>query len=186
MAYRIDDLLQQAFGSQARPQYRSEDQDTQPVPVSTYRQRPSDITSLLDVNIQMPISLGTLALPNEPLIEIAGGNRIKFTPVAGGRRKGTVKEIVAEDDYYLRIRGIIVNDDHIYPAAEVLALRNLLAAKKSVPVVNVVCRLMGITRVVFERWRFFDMEGVQGAQAYEILAVSDEELELTLIDELNL
>lgn len=186
MEYRIDELLQEAFGRSAVPVYRSDEAETEPKPVSSNRPNPNTPESLLNVNIQMPIQIGTLSLPNEPLIEVMGANRILMTPVAGGRRKGTVKEIISEDDHVLRIRGIIVNDQGIYPATEVLALRTLLKSKKSLPVVNAVCRIHGISRIVFERWRFFDMEGVPAAQAYEIYAISDEEIELTLIDQLNL
>lgn len=186
MEYRIDTLLQEAFGRNAVPAYRSDEAEKEPRPVSSHRQNTNSPESLLDVNIQMPIQIGTLSLPNEPLIEIMGANRIIATPVAGGRRKGTVKEVISQDDHVLRIRGIIVNDDNVYPAAEVLALRTLLRSKKSLPVVNAVCRLHGISRILFERWRFFDMEGTPAAQAYEIYAISDEEIELTLIDQLNL
>src|SRR4051812_37969472 len=57
----------------------------------------------------MPSTINGWQLPLEQLIEINGKKILIKTPIDG--QKGTFKEMFAEDDWQIIIRGVLVQDD---------------------------------------------------------------------------
>lgn len=180
--YRLDSLYKQAFGEGATADYVVRDKEDLP-PVA--HAGDIDRSGLFGKNIQMPFAFGDLTLPGEPLVSIDYSKRIVKKARAGGRGKGTVKEIIGEGDFELRIRGIMINELGLFPVDQFLLFSNMIKANRTLPVTNLVCRILGIRWLLIERVRFPDMENVDAAQAFEIQAVSDEDFELTLIEQLQ-
>lgn len=132
----------------------------------------------------MPTSLGGLKLWNEPLVSIQSQKRIIKTVVAGSTRRGTVKELIAAEDYKISIKGVILNERNpeVYPASEVAKLRQLYERRDSVTIENEVCSLCKITRVVISSMTLGADEGYQGMQSYELVCESDNEFEYELLN----
>jgi hypothetical protein len=132
--------------------------------------------------IFMPVQVGGLLLPNEPTVRITGRKRITSTPMAGSRRKGSVLELIATDNYRVVIRGIAINYDNntIYPEDTVKAIHDLCLRNESLEVQSAITNLFGIYRLVIENYDFPEMMGVQHAQAYELSCISDEDFTLEI------
>lgn len=130
----------------------------------------------------MPVRLGGLILPNEPTIRITGTKLITETPLAGSTRRGTVKELISIGDYNITIRGVAINDGqkNIYPEDSVKALNDLFLRGESLAIECAMTNLFGIYRLVIKEVDFPEMIGVQHAQAYEFLCVSDEDFDLEI------
>jgi hypothetical protein len=156
--------------------------------------------SYLGTPLFFPMTIDGVLLPNAPLITVSAVKNVVKTPVAG--RDYTVKEIVSLDDYKINIKGIATNYDPIngvakntsstvyeeFPEDWLVLLNNLYKRKQSektkdtisLPVQCDFLRMLGIHYIVIERISFPPMVGVQSALAYELEAVSDENIELVL------
>lgn len=130
----------------------------------------------------MPVKIGNLILPNEPTLRITGRNEIVRTRLTGSTRKGTVKEFIAEDDYAILIRGLLINESSSkdYPEDDFTNLMEVINTKESLPIVSAITRLMGIERVVIDSFDFPEMIGIQHAQAYELRCYSDQDFILEI------
>lgn len=139
-------------------------------------------TTPLGQPIFMPMRLGGLVLPNEPTVIISGIKRIIKTPLVGSNRKGSVKELIAVDDYQVTIRGIALNyeSSKVYPEDQVKSIHDLYLQNESLQVESALTNLFGIYRLVIERVTFPEMIGIQHAQAYELQCVSDEDFILEI------
>ncbi len=130
----------------------------------------------------MPCQIGNLVLPNEPTIEISGGKKIQRTEITGNTtRRGTVKELIYTGDYEIRIRGIALNyeSSKTYPEDIVKSLNDLFLENRAQEIKCALTLLMGITDIVIDNW-YFPHTPSQHAQAYEIIAYSDEAFELDI------
>ena len=178
--YTINELYKQAFGEDANP-YRVDTERVDPAPVTEGEPRRDD---WLGRNIQMPFNLGTFSFPDEPLIQLSFRRQVVSKNVAGGR--GSVVDEIINDGYYqLRIRGIFVNDNDVYPIEDMLTLRAILSIRGAIPVTNLICRVMGIRQIIIIGANFPDMPDIAGAQAFEILAKQTTDVELELIEQLE-
>lgn len=133
-------------------------------------------------SIFMPVQIGDLLLPNEPTLRITGVKNIVSTRLAGSTRRGSVKELIAVDDYRIVIRGIAINfeDSENYPEDAVKGIHDLYLRNESLEIQSALTNLFGIYRVVIESIDFPEMIGVQHAQAYELSCVSDEDFTLEI------
>ena len=131
----------------------------------------------------MPMMIGGVLLPNEPSVTIVGQKTIVETALAGSTRRGTVKELISVDDYQVTIRGIALNyaSKLVYPEDEVKAIRDLYEKNQSLVVESALTNLFGIYRLVIKSASFPEMVGIQHAQAYELVCVSDEDFELEIL-----
>jgi len=131
----------------------------------------------------MPTTLGTYRLPNEPLVALQVQKRIIRTVVAGSTRRGTVKELVATEDYKVSIKGVIVNEvnPEAYPESDVSALRRLVEQRVAVKIDNTLCRLMGINKVIITGLTLNADVGFAGMQSYELNCESDNDFEFQLL-----
>jgi hypothetical protein len=170
--------------------------------IPTYAFTKEVALSYLGTPLFFPMTIDGVLLPNAPLITVSGIKNVIKTPVAS--RDFTVKEIVSLDDYKINIKGIATNYDPIngvakntsstvyeeFPEDWFVLLNNLYKRKQSektpdtisLPVQCDYLRMLGIHYLVIESIDFPPMAGVQSALAYEMKAVSDENIELVLAD----
>lgn len=125
----------------------------------------------------MPVRLGGVLLPNEPTISLNLKKRIEETALVGSTRKGTVKELISVEDWAITLRGIAINQQSkkVYPEDQVKALNDLFARNEAIQIESALTNLLGIYRIVLKEFDLTEMVGVQHAQAYQFLAVSDED-----------
>lgn len=124
----------------------------------------------------MPLTLGTWELPVEPIMSITGSKRIVETPLAGNTRRGNVLELINTESYLVRIRGMLINHTGTdYPENDVKQLFELYEKNESINVLCDLTTIFEIERIAIKELRLPEMVGVQNAQAYELLCVSDED-----------
>ena len=139
-------------------------------------------TDKLGRQLFLPMQIGTVLLPNEPTVSITGRKMIIETGLVGSERRGSVKELIRQEDYTLTIRGIAINQEskRVYPEDTVKELHELYLLNESLKVESALTSLLGIYRLVIKQITFPEMVGIQHAQAYELLCVSDEDFELNI------
>lgn len=119
-------------------------------------------------------------MPDWPLFDISGSNTIIKTPTVG-KKKGTVKEYIAEDDYRITIRGFLINyDSQEYPEQQLQDLMAVINSKVAIGISSQVFSLLDIHNIVIEDWRFPAVEGYQNMQPFELDCSSDETAELEI------
>lgn len=136
-------------------------------------------TNALGIPMVMPLSLRLdvegaeeWLLPEEPMISITGQNLITRRHVSKGRLRGSIKERWTQDDYTVKIEGLLLGRDGRYPKNDVEQLRRYCEAGK----VKVLCPLLeifGITQIAIESWDIPFTSGTTN-QNYEITAYSDD------------
>jgi hypothetical protein len=135
--------------------------------------------SVFGTPLFMPCKLEDYWLPNEPLITISGQKTIIKTILTGV--KGTVKELINEDDYVIKIQGIIVNEQSDdLPEDAIRKLRLILEKRDNIDISNRLLTLFDIHQVAIESFSFPGIEGQQNCQAYEINCISDWPIDLIL------
>ena len=136
-------------------------------------------TNALGIPMVMPLSLRLdvegaeeWLLPEEPMISITGQNIITRRHVSKGRLRGSIKERWTQDDYTVKVEGLLLGRDGRYPKNAVERLRRYCEAGK----VKVLCPLLeifGITQIAIESWDIPFTSGTTN-QNYEITAYSDD------------
>lgn len=136
-------------------------------------------TNALGIPMVMPLSLRLdvegaeeWLLPEEPMISITGQNIITRRHVSKGRIRGSIKERWTQDDYTVKVEGLLLGRDGRYPKNDVERLRRYCEAGK----VKVLCPLLeifGITQIAIESWDIPFTSGTTN-QNYEITAYSDD------------
>ncbi len=130
----------------------------------------------------MPMRIGSFMMPNEPSIEIVAKKTIVETALAGSGRRGTVKEQISIDDYEIVIRGVALNfkSKKIYPEDTVKGLHELFLRNEALIIECAITALLSINRIVIKEFKLPEMVGIQHAQAYEFVCVSDEDFDLEI------
>lgn len=122
--------------------------------------------------------------PIEPMISLNGQNILVRRHVSKGTIKGSIKERWTQDDYTVRIEGILMSRDGKYPDEDVATLKNFCEAGH----VKALCPLLeifGISQLAIESWDIPFTTGVTN-QNYTITAYSDDIYKLLLSrDDLN-
>lgn len=122
--------------------------------------------------------------PLEPMISLNGQNIIVRRHVSKGAIKGSIKERWTQDDYTVRIEGILMSREGKYPEEDVATLKNFCEAGH----VKALCPLLeifGISRLAIESWDIPFTTGLTN-QNYTITAYSDDIYKLLLSrDDLN-
>ena len=87
-------------------------------------------TNALGIPMVMPLSLRLdvegaeeWLLPEEPMISITGQNIITRRHVSKGRLRGSIKERWTQDDYTVKVEGLLLGRDGRYPKNDVERLR---------------------------------------------------------------
>ena len=122
--------------------------------------------------------------PVEPMISLNGQNILIRRHVSKGTIKGSIKERWTQDDYTVRIEGILMSRDGKYPEEDVARLKNFCEAGH----VKALCPLLeifGISQLAIESWDIPFTTGLTN-QNYTITAYSDDIYKLLLSrDDLN-
>jgi hypothetical protein len=118
---------------------------------------------------------------NTVLVDVSQSKQIIKTNIQGV--SGTVKEYISKGDYQVKIRGVLVDESsERYPQEQVVQLREYLDAETSIGVAGRFLNdLFDITDIVIEGYSFPQTEGAQNYQLFEITAVSDDPIELTVV-----
>ena len=122
--------------------------------------------------------------PVEPMISLNGQNILVRRHVNKGTIKGSIKEMWTQDDYTVRIEGILMSREGKYPDGDVATLKNFCEAGH----VKALCPLLeifGISQLAIESWDIPFTTGLTN-QNYTITAYSDDIYKLLLSrDDLN-
>lgn len=122
--------------------------------------------------------------PVEPMISLNGQNILVRRHVSKGTIKGSIKERWTQDDYTVRIEGVLMSREGKYPEEDVTMLKNFCEAGH----VKALCPLLeifGISQLAIESWDIPFTTGVTN-QNYTITAYSDDIYKLLLSrDDLN-
>ena len=199
LTFDIGTLLEKAFGfgrgkpfdsSQIKTPSIRQEEAVDDVPTSSdeegteFVQMRNSVPSNLPTgqSVFMPMRLGGLVLPNEPTVIISSKKNIVETALAGSTRKGTVKELIAIEDWSVTIRGIAINyaSKLVYPEDQVKALRDLYERNEALEVQCALTNLLGIYKLVIRQFDLPEMVGIQHAQAYQFVCTSDEDFILEL------
>lgn len=116
--------------------------------------------------------------PMEPMISVNGQNILVRRNVSKGKIRGSIKERWTQDDYSVRIEGILMAMDGKYPEADVAKLRSFCEAGH-VKALNPLLEIFGISQLAIESW---DIPFTSGTinQNYTIQAYSDDIYKLLL------
>lgn len=124
-------------------------------------------------------------LPIEPIITLGGSNELVRRKVAKSssgltKRRGTIKERWAQDDYSISIDGMLTRfDQWLYPQQDVERLRRIVEAREPIDVKCQLLEIFGIGRIVIEKYDFPFTKGEEN-QAYRLLAYSDDDWDLLI------
>lgn len=165
--------------------------------IQTFPDTPKDAYSLLGTPIYMPVafdaaewdsrdedgvfekhSTTSLVMPPATLIDFSRNKKIVRTEISG--RDGTVKEYIGADDWQVRIRSVLINEENPMERPEQLIrdLRRLESAPVSIPIVNDMCTWLGIYNIVIERIDLQSLEGYPGVVPCVIDCSSDAAFEV--------
>ena len=89
--------------------------------------------------------------PMEPMISVNGQNILVRRNVSKGKIRGSIKERWTQDDYSVRIEGILMGMDGKYPEADVAKLRSFCEAGH-VKALNPLLEIFGISQLAIESW----------------------------------
>ena len=191
--YNMNEVYKSAFGY-VRPPYPAlmlEGETLGLSPVGTIKALRGSfkLRSALNVEYTLPIKLDNWQLPQEPVVGIRGGKNIIETELNRGEINGrklvqNVLEEINLNNYQVRIRGIILNeeDPDAYPEDAVRRLREICEKPGSISIENGLTALWNITRVAIRDWDLREVQGYVGAQAFELDCISDVDFELEVID----
>ena len=114
------------------------------------------------------------------LMTVSQSRNIVTTPIQG--RNGTVKEYISDGDYDVTIRGAIVHPSpNVYPEEDVLKLVEALRVQDNIEVASRYLNdVFGITNLVVTGYSLPQTEGFQNTQFFEIKAISDDPIEITI------
>ncbi len=122
--------------------------------------------------------------PVEPMISLNGQNILVRRHVNKGTIKGSIKERWTQDDYTVRIEGILMSRDGKYPDEDVATLKNFCEAGH-VKALYPLLEIFGISQLAIESWDIPFTTGLTN-QNYTITAYSDDIYKLLLSrDDLN-
>lgn len=141
-------------------------------------------TNALGVPMLMPLEMSVdggdwWLLPVEPLVSVTGSNVLVKRQVSKGKVRGSIKERWTQDDYKVKISGILINNEkNAYPKEDVTKLKNFCESAK-VNVRSPLLEIYSINQIVIDNYDFPFTSG-QDNQAYSIDAVSDDIYKLLL------
>ena len=142
------------------------------------------VPMVMPLSFQLEESAEEWLFPLEPMISLNGQNVLVRRHVSKGTIKGSIKERWTQDDYTVRIEGILMSREGKYPEEDVATLKNFCEAGH----VKALCPLLeifGISQLAIESWDIPFTTGVTN-QNYTITAYSDDIYKLLLSrDDLN-
>lgn len=144
-------------------------------------------SNALGIPMQMPLSMRIVGnpeeewlLPYEPIVHLTGTNIITRRHVNKGKTRGSIKERWAQDDYTIRIEGVLIGDTG-YPTGDVAKLRKFCEAAQ-VEVYSPLLDIFGITRMVIDNYELPATTGHRN-QNYTLSCYSDETYKLLISED---
>lgn len=116
------------------------------------------------------ISFGEVVLKSA-IVSVTQAKIISRTKIYG--RSGTVKEYICDDDYNIRISGVITGPNGVTPQADIDALMEVLKAPIALDIVCPYLNTKGITQAVVDSYDLPQVEGGISYQNYVINLISD-------------
>lgn len=110
-------------------------------------------------------------LPFEPILTISGSKRIIQTVISGSGRRGTVKELICDDDFKITLQGMFIGQDG-YPFEDITRLNQIISKSSALEFESVISDLFGIEKVVIKSFKFPHTKGGKN-QGYKLDLVSD-------------
>lgn len=129
--------------------------------------------SIIGTDVVMTVKLGGTDLPDSTVMRVTGGKRIVETDI--NTTKGTFKELWANNDWTVVLRGFLVQDDGSddYPKDKVRALRELIDRQESLEVECEMTNLFGIELLAIYDYDFPELPGSPSVQPFELRCKSD-------------
>lgn len=147
------------------------------------------LKSTLNVDYALPTMIDGWQIPQEPLVKISVGKSLVTTDLTRGDLNGKrlVQSVIEEinlENYQVKIRGVILNeeDSDTYPEDDIRRLREAVEKPGSIEIINGLTTLWGISKICVQKLDLMEVQGILGAQAFEITALSDTDFELEVID----
>jgi len=140
------------------------------VPQFTYAARDS-------AGRQVTKTFARFAFPAATLVDISMSKNIVTTPIQG--RAGTVKELISNGDYVVRLRGLAVGAEQ-YPREGVQRLIELASVPAAFRVENDLFHWLGINDLVVQDFDLSAAEGYENTQAFELRCLSDDTVSVQL------
>jgi hypothetical protein len=168
--FNIGSIFESAFGY-SPPAAFAIDQAPDRLTVAR-RGSPYYASDLLGREFFMPITIGGILIPFAVV-----GLRAKKTIVSTAmvERRGTVKELINVDDYEINIKGIVIEDDNLFPEAAIRELQELFLLNNSLdircPLTDIF--LEGDDKVVIKEMNWPQVAGVEHARPFEMVLESD-------------
>jgi hypothetical protein len=145
-------------------------------------------TPILEQIVLKAVGQDEYVLPGWPLYDVQSQKNIVKTLIPKSpkdkdkHRYGTVKEFISNDDYYITIRGMIINErDQSYPERE---LQEFLKTIKVLAPLNIQSAILNqcfdIHSIVIERYELPTMEGYPNVQPFVLNCLSDEPIILEI------
>ena len=117
---------------------------------------------------------------NIVLFDVSQSKEIIKTPITG--KRGNIKEYISDGDYTINIKGVLTSENpNAYPWDAVRKLKKIVEVPRHLEIVSKLLNdVHNINYIVIESYSFPMNEGVQDAQYFDISAVSDDPIVLTI------
>jgi len=114
------------------------------------------------------------------LIEVNQDRHIIKTAIQG--RNGTIKEYISDDDYYIKINGLLAsNYQDIFPQKEMASMMQYCTIPTNFQVTSpLLNRYFNVTNIVIQDYHFYQIEGDRSNIGFEITAISEPSYEIKL------
>ncbi len=117
-----------------------------------------------------------IQLPWEPSLTLDFRKTIVKTPLAGNSWRGSIKELINEDDISINLQGLCLDPyKKGYPTDQVAILKEIWAYKGSIEIVSMLTAYYDIKNVVIESMSLPSVTGRPYSQPYSFTLLSDED-----------
>ena len=118
-------------------------------------------------------------LPDTTLIDSSMQKNIVVTSIQG--RNGTVKELISNSDYRVRMRGTLAGNGQEYPYEAVAKMKELAGLPAAFPVSGWLFEVLGISYLVVESLEFPTVAGQGNTQGFVLNCISDNVPDIQLV-----
>lgn len=138
-----------------------------------------DIPHSCPLEIKLETESSWWRFPIEPVVSINGKNNVVKRSVLkvaakDAERRGSVKELWAQDDYEINISGIFISKkSDVLPKDDLRTLRRYCEARETIEVMSPLFTLFNIKKMVIEDFQFPHTKGMEN-QMFTIRGCSDD------------
>jgi hypothetical protein len=143
------------------------------------------MTDLYGREFFLPVILEGVLIPFA-VVSVTANKTIVSTPMP--ERGGSVKEMIAIDDYEINIKGLVLNEDGVFPENDIIQLQNLWKENRALIMENALTDIFlqqGAdlpSNVVLKRISWPPIAGVEHVRAFEMDLISDTIFDLIAIE----